>query len=137
QTTDESTIPMLGPLGDDDDNDTSFDMPLLSGDSSDEIKSTSAGETTNVVMFDDDEESADTMEFDSAELGDDEFVNFDDDDDDNYDQLSDDELDVHSDMLDDDVLEADDEAFEDDVESGESVSALAVPGGARAGSAVA
>lgn len=137
QTTDESTIPMLGGMDDDDDNDTSFDMPLLSGDSSDEIKSSSVGETTNVVMFDDDDEASDTMEFDSAELGEDEFVNFDDDDDDSYDQLSDDELDVDSDMLDDDVLEADDEAFEDDFESGESVSALAVPGTARGGAALA
>lgn len=132
QTVDESTIPMLG-VGGDDEADTSFDMPLLSDDDD----SSAEEETTNVVMFDDDD-AADTMEFDSTEMSEDEFVDFDDDGD-NFDQLSDDELDVADSGLldDDDVLDADDEAFEDDFESGESVSALPVPGGARGGAAVA
>jgi len=128
-----STIPMLGTVGDDDE-DTSFDMPLLD-DSGAEIKS-KGGDTTGVVMFDDDEVSDDTMEFDSAELSDDEFVDFDGDED-SFDELSDGELDVDDDMLDDDVLEAGDDDFEDDFESGESVSALPVPGGARGGAALA
>ena len=60
-----ATIPMLGTIGDDDE-DTSFDMPLLD-DSSDNIKTKGSG-TTGVVMFDDDEVSDDTMEFDYAEI---------------------------------------------------------------------
>ncbi len=127
----ESTIPMMGVIGDEDD-DTSFDMPLLE-DSNPEIPTDD--EATNVVMFDDDD-AGDTMEFDSSELSnDDDFVDFDDDD--SFDELSDGELDVSDDLLDDDVLDASDDAFEDDFESGESVPALAVPGAMRGGVGVA
>jgi len=130
-----ATVPMLGTTGDDED-DTSFDMPLLE-DSGDEIEADD-DETTAVVMFDDDDaESADTMEFDSDEVGEDEFVDFDDED--SFDELSNSDLNVSDDLLDDDddVLEADDTSFEDDFESGESVSSLPVPGGMRGGAAVA
>ncbi|HCS52963.1 MAG TPA: hypothetical protein DIW81_15440 [Planctomycetaceae bacterium] len=127
----ESTIPMMGTIGDDDD-DTSFDMPLLE-DSNPELSTDD--EATNVVMFDDDD-TGDTMEFDSSELSnEDEFVDFDDDD--SFDELSDGELDVSDDLLDDDVLDASDDAFEDDFESGESIPALAVPGAMRGGAGVA
>lgn len=127
-----ATVPMLGSVGDDDE-DTSFDMPLLE-DSGDEIEADD--DNTAVVMFDDDE-SADTMEFDSGEVGEDEFVDFDDED--SFDELSNSDLNVGDDLLDDDddVLEADDTSFEDDFESGESVSSLPVPGGMRGGAAVA
>ncbi len=128
----ESTIPMMGTIGDDDD-DTSFDMPLL--DDSEPELSIDDDEATNVVMFDDDD-TGDTMEFDSSELSnDDEFVDFDDDD--SFDELSDGELDVSDDLLDDDVLDASDDAFDDDFESGESIPALAVPGAMRGGAGVA
>ena len=125
-----ATIPMMGAM-DDDEDDTSFDMPLLD-DSGPEVHADD--DTTGVVMFDDDE-SGETMEFDSSELsGQDEFVDFDDDED-SFAELSDGELEVSDDLLDDDILEADDDVFEDEFESGESVPALAVPGAARAGGA--
>lgn len=130
QQDDESAIPFLQDA-EDEDADTSFDMPMMQG-SDDEIEQ---DDPTGVVMFDDDE-SADTMEFDSSELSGDseEFVDFEDDED-SYDELSDSELDVSDDMLDSDVLEADDEDFEDDFESGESVSALPAAAGFRGGAA--
>ncbi|MCA8985042.1 MAG: helix-turn-helix domain-containing protein [Planctomycetaceae bacterium] len=122
----ESTIPMLG-ISDDDDADTSFDMPLLE-DSGAEVEQ---DDPTGVVMFDD-EDSADTMEFDSSELEGDEFVDFDDEG--SFDELSDSELDVSNELLDDDdVLEADDNDFEDDFESGESVASLPAAGTFRGG----
>jgi len=132
--TGDATIPMMGTIGDEDDNDTSFDMPLLE-DSNAEME---GDDTTGVVMFDDDE-SVETMAFDSSEVTDE--GGFDDfDDEDSFDELSDGDLDVSDDMLDEDVLEADDDAFEDEFESGESVPALAAPGmrgGAGVGAAAA
>ncbi len=130
QKDDDADIPFLQDA-EEEDADTSFDMPLMQ-DSGDEIEQ---DDPTGVVMFDDDE-SADTMEFDSSELSGDseEFVDFEDDED-SYDELSDSELDVSDDMLDSDVLEADDEDFEDDFESGESVSALPAAAGFRGGAA--
>ncbi|WP_238757453.1 helix-turn-helix domain-containing protein [Rubinisphaera margarita] len=126
--TGDATIPMMGTVGDDEDNDTSFDMPLLE-DSNAEMDD----DTTGVVMFDDDE-SVETMAFDSSEVSDE--GGFDDfDDEDSFDELSDGDLDVSDDMLDEDVLEADDDAFDDEFESGESVPALAAPG-MRGGAAV-
>ncbi len=125
-----ATIPMLDVSDEDDENDTAFDMPLLE-DSGEMI--TEDDDSTGVVMFDD-ESDEQTMEFDSSDMdSSDEFVDFDDD---SYDELSDAELDVSDDLLDDDdILEADDDSFEDDFESGESVPALAIPGGIRGGAA--
>ncbi len=128
-----ATIPMLDVSDEDDENDTAFDMPLLE-DSGEMI--TEDDDSTGVVMFDDESDDQ-TMEFDSSDMeSSDEFVDFDDDD--SYDELSDGELDISEDLLDDDdILEADDDSFADDFESGESVPALAIPGGIRGGAAVA
>jgi len=130
-----ATIPMMDVGDDDDENDTAFDMPLLE-DSGEVIAEDD--DSTGVVMFDD-ESDEQTMEFDSSDMdSSDEFVDFDDDD--SYDELSDGELDISNDLLDDDdddILEADDDSFDDDFESGESVPALAIPGGIRGGAGAA